>query len=209
MMKIRGFFAGKVFCYKATVRMVHNRSTVFFDVDLGFNIFRENQRYRLLKVNDYVYKSNAISTVDKVKHILREGDSVLLRSERVRGINYCEVTTNIQLAELYHYKSKVVNIVDGDTIDVDLDLGFSTHYIERFRLYGIDAWEKSGDERIKGLLAKTRVVELIPPGTEIITKTIKDAKGKYGRYLGDIYMLDNPMSINQILLEEGHATPYI
>jgi micrococcal nuclease len=207
-MTIRGYYESQEYCYRAVVKKIVNRSTVYLDIDLGFSIFKDWQKYRVFKIDGHAYRSKAIDAKWKVQRLLPVGTSIVIRSDHVNGKSYCEIFTDSQPSNLYHYNSYVTNIVDGDTMDIDLDLGFSTHYIERFRLYGIDAWESRGLERAKGLSAKARVEELTPVGANIMTKTIKDAKGKYGRYLGDIYMLDNPMSVNQILVEEGHAVKY-
>jgi micrococcal nuclease len=133
---------------------------------------------------------------------------VIIKSVELNGVMYCDIYTNEEIKQLYHYNSFCTNIVDGDTIDINLDLGFDTHFSERFRLYGIDCWETRGIERPRGLLAKTRMCELLPIGSRLITKTFKDTKGKYGRYLGELYIPNKTESINQILINEGHAVVY-
>ena len=204
----RGFHSNQIYCYKAIVKDVVNRSTVILDVDLGFKIHKPNQRYRVLKINKHAYKSSAINSKHKVLRYIRPGDKVIIKSEQINGKHFCEISTEEHDPHLYQYNAYMVKIVDGDTVDVNLDLGFSTNYIERFRLYGIDAWETRGEEKTKGLLAKARVMELAPIGTNIIMRTFKDVKGKYGRYLGEINLLDNDKNVNEILVEEGHAEVY-
>jgi len=107
----------------------------------------------------------------------------------------------------YFYSAEVLKIVDADTIDIRIDLGLSVQVNIRTRLHRIDAWEVRGEEREKGLLAKARVEELIPVGTEVTVNTHKDKKGKYGRYLVEIFTANNK-NVNNILLTEGHAVVY-
>ena len=107
----------------------------------------------------------------------------------------------------YFYTAEVINIVDADTIDIRIDLGLSVQVNIRTRLHRIDAWEVRGEEREKGLLAKARVEELIPVGTEVTVNTHKDKKGKYGRYLVEIFTANNK-NVNNVLLTEGHAVVY-
>jgi micrococcal nuclease len=110
---------------------------------------------------------------------------------------------------VYTYKiAKVNRVVDGDTIDITIDLGFSIHYDVRVRMYGINAPEsrtRDLEEKKRGLAAKARLVQLLHDG-ELTIKTSKDGTGKYGRLLGEIYSGD--ININQQLIEEGHGTPY-
>ncbi len=108
---------------------------------------------------------------------------------------------------LYHYKAKVVSVYDGDTCRVDIDLGLNVWVKnEPIRLYRIDAPEIRGDERQKGLLARDVRRQLIL-GKEIFLQTIKDKKGKYGRYLGEIWLrVDGEYkNINDLMVEKGHA----
>lgn len=104
---------------------------------------------------------------------------------------------------LYRYKATVVRVVDGDTIDVDIDLGFYTIlHKQRVRLYGIDAPEVRGREKIAGLESKAWLMEAIQDqAIELVT--FKDAKGKYGRWLGVVYMDDK--NVNQQMVELGLA----
>lgn len=108
----------------------------------------------------------------------------------------------------YVYRAVVVRVVDGDTVDVDIDLGFYTWIKkQRIRLVGIDAPEMRGDEKIAGRAAKAYLVNLVE-GKEIILRTIKgrdggDSRGKYGRWLGRLYL--NGVDVNQHMVEAGHA----
>ena len=121
---------------------------------------------------------------------------------------------------MYEYRIKCVDrIVDGDTIDVTLDLGFDILHKTRVRLYGINTPEKRTrdlEEKKRGYAASERLAELVDDvttthGDELILKTKE--KGKYGRYLGIIYRGDKRyndaiLSLNEQLVSEGHAVEY-
>ena len=110
---------------------------------------------------------------------------------------------------MYTYKAKLIRIVDGDTIDEEIDLGFDTIVRKRIRLFGIDTPEtktKDMNEKTKGLAAKQRLTELL--NSEFVVETILNKRGKYGRVLGVVYNLlddDKRLNINEALVEEGHA----
>ena len=111
---------------------------------------------------------------------------------------------------MFEYKAKVLNVVDGDTIDVELDLGFDTYRNERIRLAHINTPEirtKDVEEKKIGMLAKTRVLGLIL-GKTVILQTIKDKTEKYGRYLG-IVILEDGKVLNDLLVTEGLAVNYL
>ena len=113
---------------------------------------------------------------------------------------------------MYEYRSTLVKIIDGDTIDVDLDLGFGVVLKkQRIRLHGINTPEsrtRDLEEKKYGLAAKARVRELLESADTITVKTAidKKARGKYGRILADI-MADG-INVNQTLVSEGHAVEY-
>jgi len=113
---------------------------------------------------------------------------------------------------MYEYRAKVLRVIDGDTIDVEIDLGFKMFMHTRVRFSRIDAWEVRGEERVKGLIAKEFVVQTLAnmPDTHIILRTEKDKQGKYGRYIADIlvpqYDENAPMNLNDEMVKEGHAT---
>ena len=117
--------------------------------------------------------------------------------------------TELQLPN-YTYRATVVNIVDGDTIDVDLDVGFDTTMRKRLRFIGIDTWEVRGSEREKGLIAKARLEEMIQYSDKIYVQTVMDAEGKYGRVLAYLWTETDGvlMNVNEQLIIEGHGTPY-
>ena len=110
---------------------------------------------------------------------------------------------------MYEYNCKIRRVVDGDTIDLDIDLGFG-HWIhgERIRLFGVDCPEcRSRDktEKAAGLAAKDFVSRLLHDGGTY-TLTTKE-KGKFGRYLG-VIMLSDRTSVNAALVSERLAVPY-
>lgn len=109
---------------------------------------------------------------------------------------------------MYDYKSKCTRVVDGDTIEALVDLGFDTWKAVTIRLDGIDAWEsrtRDDEEKVKGLAAKARLIELMDNAdNEFIL--LSNGVGKFGRCLGDI--LIDGKSVNKRLIEEGHAKVY-
>ena len=115
---------------------------------------------------------------------------------------------------MYEYRCKINRVVDGDTVDVDIDLGFGVILAdERVRIMGIDTPEsRTSDkvEKIFGLAAKERLKELL--GKEAILKTEinkdgEDMKGKFGRVLGD-FLTPEGERVTKILVNEGHAVRY-
>ena len=111
---------------------------------------------------------------------------------------------------MYEYKCTVVNVVDGDTVDVDIDLGFGVWLRkQRIRLYGIDTPESrtSDDvEKVYGLAAKDFLIKWTNAG-DLTLKTFKDGKGKFGRILGELWF-GRTHNINQILVDNHHAVRY-
>ena len=110
---------------------------------------------------------------------------------------------------MYEYSAIIRRWVDGDTVDVTLDLGFDIWYNNRVRLLGINTPEsrtRDLEEKERGLAAKERVKELCPVGSTVTVKTTKDGRGKYGRILGEIYV--DGLNVNVQLIKEGHAVEY-
>lgn len=108
---------------------------------------------------------------------------------------------------MYTYNAKLLKVIDGDTIDALVDLGFDTWKKIRIRLYGIDAWEsrtRDLKEKEKGLAAKNRLIEILNEEFILVSHGV----GKYGRCLGEIFEDINSDSINNLLISEGHAIPY-
>jgi|TARA_R110000868_G_scaffold886_1_gene6726 micrococcal nuclease len=115
---------------------------------------------------------------------------------------------------MYEYRVKVLRVVDGDTVDVDIELGFGVVLAnERVRIMGIDTPEsRTSDEveKIFGLAAKKRLQELLGDVAVLKTQIAKDGedmKGKFGRILGDFIAPDGRM-VTEIMIEEGHCVPY-
>lgn len=108
---------------------------------------------------------------------------------------------------LYVYRGTVKRVVDGDTVDVVVDLGFRTNLQIRVRLLAIDAPEVVGTERAAGLESAAVLREWIE-GREVILETHKDQQGKFGRWLGIIWMPGEAKSINNRLVAEGYAQPW-
>lgn len=111
--------------------------------------------------------------------------------------------SSLTAACLYTYLAIVTGVYDGDTITADVDLGMHTWQRGvKVRLARIDAPEVRGDEREQGFAARDWVRERIL-GKEIVIQTIKDKKGKYGRYLGEIWLNDE--NLNDAIVSAGHA----
>lgn len=113
-------------------------------------------------------------------------------------------------APTYTYKAEVVRIIDGDTMDVRLDVGFDTHIFKRLRLLGVDTWELRGEEKEKGKLAKEFVESRMRISkNKCWVQTELDGEGKYGRVLAWVWThrVTGPECLNEVLLAEGHGTP--
>tara|TARA_B100000519_G_scaffold191584_1_gene192150 strand:+ start:326 stop:832 length:507 start_codon:yes stop_codon:yes gene_type:complete len=126
----------------------------------------------------------------------------------------------------FEYNGTLIKVLDGDTIDCWIDLGFDLKIKKRVRYMGIDTWEsrtRDKEEKVKGLAAKARNKELLEAGT---FKIVSYGTGKFGRVLGEIFVSpdavgenavipesvdrnkDGLVSINDILIAEGHAYDY-
>tara|TARA_B100000214_G_C23959152_1_gene624405 strand:- start:111 stop:452 length:342 start_codon:yes stop_codon:yes gene_type:complete len=108
------------------------------------------------------------------------------------------------------YKAKLIRIVDGDTIDAEIDVGFDVFVRKRIRLWGINAPETRStdkDEVKAGEMTLRRLSEILALSNgefELITH----GDGKFGRCLGEIFVKDHKESVNQVLINEGFATEY-
>ena len=112
---------------------------------------------------------------------------------------------------MYEYNATVLRVYDGDTIRVDLDLGFGICLTDQsIRLLGIDAFEIRGKDKIKAIPAKDRLTDLLArSGGKCTIKTKKDKeRGKFGRILGEIFVRGEERSLNQVLLDEGLVEIY-
>ena len=113
----------------------------------------------------------------------------------------------------FEYNATLIKVLDGDTIDCWIDLGFDLKIKKRVRYMGIDTWEsrtRDLEEKKKGLAAKARNKELLESGT---FKIVSHGTGKFGRVLGEVFIeILEPArrleSVNQILIDEGHAYEY-
>ena len=117
----------------------------------------------------------------------------------------------------YNFRvTKINRVVDGDTIDVTIDLGFDLHKKERVRVAGVDTPEKRTknlEEKALGLDAtgwlKAKLEETIKGDEELIIRTeLKGGVGKYGRLLGWLYVGDSDVSLNEQMITEGYAHAY-
>ena len=116
---------------------------------------------------------------------------------------------------MYEYRARVLKVIDGDTVDVDIDLGFGVWLKdERVRIMGIDTPESRTRDKVEkkfGLAAKARLKELL--GATPILKTQvgkggEDMKGKFGRILGD-FLTEDGKKCGELLVKEGHAVKYM
>jgi micrococcal nuclease len=115
---------------------------------------------------------------------------------------------------MYEYKCKVVRVIDGDTVDVDIDLGFGVWLRkERVRIMGIDTPESRTRDKVEkkfGLASKAKLKELLNIGSILktqVSKKCEDMKGKFVRFLGD-FILDDGRKVTEVLIDEGHAVAY-
>ena len=109
------------------------------------------------------------------------------------------------------YSCKLGRVVDGDTCDAMIDLGFDVWVKSRIRFYGVDTWEsrtRELEEKAKGLEAKAYVKDLLENSDEGKFSIISHGRGKYGRVLGEIFVKGHEKSVNELLKENGHAYEY-
>jgi micrococcal nuclease len=108
---------------------------------------------------------------------------------------------------MYTYNATVVKIVDGDSVWLEVDVGFHMSYKYNFRLGRINTPElrsKDPEEKAAAYAAKDRLAELIPVGTKVLLKT--DKPGKYGRWIAEIFV--DLVNVNDTMMDEGLAEPY-
>jgi len=116
---------------------------------------------------------------------------------------------------VYEYRAELIKVVDGDTVDVDIDLGFGVWLKnERVRIMGIYTPESRTSDKVEklfGLAAKNRVKKMLEKNVVLKTFAAKDGedmKGKFGRILGDFYIESEGKLLTEVMIEEGHAVPY-
>ena len=111
---------------------------------------------------------------------------------------------------MYEYNCKIDRVVDGDTVDVDIDLGFGVWMKkQRIRLYGVDTPEsrtRDAEEKVLGNLAKNFVQVRLPVGSNQVLRTKLDGKGKFGRILGEFVIGET--TLNSLLIESNNAVKY-
>ena len=126
------------------------------------------------------------------------------------------VKRKIKTMDKYIYKAKLDRVVDGDTVDALIDVGFDIWFKKRIRFKGVDTWEsrtRNLEEKALGLKAKARTKELLE---KVSSKSgyfrIKSyGLGKYGRVLADVFIMDKDgkqWNVNKTLITEGHAYVY-
>lgn len=112
---------------------------------------------------------------------------------------------------MYEYRCKILRVIDGDTVDVDIDLGFGVWmHKERVRLYGIDTPESRTRDKVEkkyGLMSKQFVKDHMPVGSAQTLVTIKDATGKFGRILGK-FKLEDGTILNELMIKKYYAVAY-
>lgn len=109
------------------------------------------------------------------------------------------------------YRATVCRIVDGDTLDVILDLGFGIQRETRVRLLGINTPETKGATKVAGLAAKTFVESIAKPGDSLLvqSRALLPASDVFGRALAFVWVGKAEMTLNQLLIDKGHAVPYL
>ena len=109
------------------------------------------------------------------------------------------------------YSAKLQRVVDGDTCDALIDLGFDTWVKKRIRFFGVDTWEsrtRNLEEKKKGLAAKEFTKDLLENSDEGKFLLKSHGVGKYGRVLGELFVKGHEQSVNELLKENGHASVY-
>ena len=109
---------------------------------------------------------------------------------------------------MYEYNCKVKRVVDGDTVDVVIDLGFDIHFATRVRLYGMDTPEsrtRNKDEKVRGYMSKDFLEEWMEKD-DVIIRTRRDKKGKFGRVLGEMIVCGE--NVNKLMIKECLAVEY-
>lgn len=131
----------------------------------------------------------------------------------IRALTICALIMYSSIAHAepitrdYVYDVQVVSVYDGDTLNVDIDLGFSIWIKDKsLRLYGLDAPEVRGATRDQGIVVRNWLRQKIEQGETVLIESISDQPDKYGRYLAILYI--DGVNINQQMLDEGLARPY-
>ena len=117
---------------------------------------------------------------------------------------------------MYEYRCKIIRVIDGDTVDVDIDLGFDIIFSnQRIRLYGIDTPESRTSDEVEkryGVQSKEFLKSYLHEGEYATLQTVKDSVGKFGRVLGKFLVVDRSTqevrTVNDLLIENHYAVPY-
>lgn len=115
---------------------------------------------------------------------------------------------------MYQYKAKILKVVDGDTVEIDLDLGFNIVLSnQRVRMAGVDTPESrtaNAEEKVRGQLSKKKLAEKLPVGSWVKIETLRADSNddKFGRILG-VFILDDGTKVNQWLIDNNYAVPYL
>lgn len=115
---------------------------------------------------------------------------------------------------MYQYKAKILKVVDGDTVEIDLDLGFNIVLAnQKVRMAGVDTPESrttNKEEKPRGMLSKKKLAEKLPVGAWVTIETLKSDNNddKFGRILG-VFILDDGTKLNQWLIDNNYAVPYM
>lgn len=116
------------------------------------------------------------------------------------------------MTDRFFYEAEVLKVIDGDTLDLMIDLGFDVHHRVRVRLYGLNTPESrtSDDaEKERGLIAKNYTSDWVKKSDRIFIKTVKDKTEKYGRILAQIYADEKcTICLNEDLIKSGNAVEY-
>ena len=114
---------------------------------------------------------------------------------------------------MYQYKCKINTVLDGETVDIDLDLGFNIILVnQRVRMAGVDTPESrtaDKEEKVRGLLSKKKLAEKLPVGSWQVIETQKSDNNddKFGRILG-VFLLEDGTRVNDWLIKNNYAVPY-
>ena len=175
------------------------------DQNIGALLKLERRRAGISQDDIFEKSGLAISTISK----LENGDSDFRVGTLTQYVDALGLKLNLisKDAELYHYTARVQSVYDGDTCRVDIDLGLGMWLRnEKLRLVRINAPEMTGAEKAAGTISRDFLRELID-GKEVIIETVKDRRGKYGRYLAEIWIQQGEcwINVNDELVEKGQA----
>ena len=108
---------------------------------------------------------------------------------------------------MFEYHARLIRVLDGDTVEMDLDLGFDVHYVSPVRLKGINAPELHGETHAAGLAARDHLAQLLSKSDLIVRTELHKDKDKYGRVLGTF--LSGEINVNAQMIDDGFAVPYL